>query len=294
MGRVKTLIVTVALIFGVICLSVFSHTTESWAYDKCLYIYEALLDTDNNESTGSNGDQVMVIQGGEISHAIHGIDYIVRVEADICATEGQELGPIRILRWNNIDSKFGLETSYPSTYGIGFGNGDITTPPHHADVIEFQAFKSDMGNPPGPMKIVYHASYSAATDNDYTAAFFYPERTFGVPSFSQWGMIILLVLLAVSAIWMLKKRNSATVRVLCSLLIVLSIAGIVSANLVCPEKICLDGLVEDWNEFFATPSVNDPVGDSSIGDSGEDIFKGYITSDDTHFYFRMDIVGGPR
>ena len=72
----------------------------------------------------------------------------------------------------------------------------------------------------------------------------------------------------------------------------LSITGIVSANFVCPDKICLDGLIEDWNEIAATPAVTDPYGDSSIGNEWEDIVAGYITSDINNIYFRMDIVGG--
>jgi len=169
MGRVKPLIVSVALIFGVIALYVFSHTTNLWAYNQCNYIYEALLDTDNNVSTGSNGNHVMVVQGAETPHPIHGIDYIVRVEADSCGTPGQELGPIHVLRWDNDVSEFGSETNYPSLYHLGFENSDIiTSPPHHADVIEFEAYKSDIGSPQGGIKVIYHASRAGSVHNDYT------------------------------------------------------------------------------------------------------------------------------
>jgi hypothetical protein len=286
LDRVKSSLFCIALITGVLFLLLCSYTTDLWAYTQCEYYYEALLDTDNNVSTGGG---VGVVQGGEAPHAIQGIDYRVAVHLNLCSGPN-ELGPIVILRWNG--SAFVEQATYDQHYAIGIENGDVTTPPHYADVIELRALKSDLGNPQGPMKIVYHASRTASAENDYTAAFFYPLRTFAVPSFSHWGIIIFGLLLAISAIWIMKKRNAATVRVLCSLLLVLSIAGVVSANLLCTDKICLDGLIEDWNEISATPSVSDPMGDSSSGDDGEDIFKGYITSDDTNFYFRIDIVGG--
>jgi hypothetical protein len=106
-------------------------------------------------------------------------------------------------------------------------------------------------------------------------------------------VIVLSLLLAGIALLVMRKRNSATVRLISSLLIVFSITGIVSANLVCPDTICLDGLIEDWDEIAPTPSVPDPVGDSSANDDGEDILKGYITSDDAHYFFRIDVAGGP-
>ena len=105
-------------------------------------------------------------------------------------------------------------------------------------------------------------------------------------------MIILSLFLSVIALVVLRKRNSASIKLLCSLLIVLSITGIVSANFVCSDKICLDGLIEDWNEIAATPSVTDTIGDSSANDAGEDIYHGYITRDNDYVYFRIDIVGG--
>jgi len=293
MGRVKTLIVSVALIFGVMFLSVFSHTTDSWAYDQCYYIYEALLDTDNNESTGSNGDEVRVVQGAETPHAIHGIDYIVRVEADICGTAGEELGPIQVLRWNNNDSKFGLETSYPSLYHLGFENSDIITNPsplHHADVIEFRAFKSDIGSPQGRIKVIYHASRAGSSGNDYTDPLYDPPLS--IPTLSQWGIIVLSLLLGIFAFFIMKKQKKASLKLLCVAIVFISMSGIAWAF--CVDIICLDGGVNDWNNLSTPPlSITDPSEDSSANDMGEDILKGYVTSDDTHYFFRIDVAGGP-
>ena len=53
--------------------------------------------------------------------------------------------------------------------------------------------------------------------------------------------------------------------------------------------ICLDGDVSDWDTLGINPSIIDAQGDSSANDSFEDIFAGYITSDNDYFYFRMDV-----
>jgi hypothetical protein len=295
MRRVKPLIVSVALIFGVISLYVFSHTTNLWAYNQCNYIYEALLDTDDNDSTGSNGDEVRVVQGGETPHAIHGIDCIVRVEADICGTPGQELGPIHVLRWNNNDSEFQPATNYPSLYHLGFENSDIiTSPPHHADVIEFEAFKSDIGSPQGRIKVIYHASQAGSAHNDYTGPLYDPPLS--IPTLSQWGIIVLSLLLGIFAFFMMKKQKKASLKLLCVVIVLISVSGIAWAFVVCTDIICLDGGVNDWNNLSTPPlSITDQSEDSSAipKDMGEDILKGYLTSNDTKYFFRIDVAGGP-
>jgi len=294
MRIVKPSITFFAYIFVVMFASVFTHTTDSWAYDNCTYIYEALLDADNNQSTGSNGDQVMVVQGSETPHAIHGIDYIVSVEADVCGPSGQELGPIHVFAWNSNINAFEAGATYIGSYALGFENSDIITsnlPLHHADVIEFRALRSDIGNPQGRIKVIYHASEADLRFNDYTDPLYDPP--FGIPTLSQWGIIILSLFFGALALFMLKKRKTASFKILSVVFLVFSISGIVSANFVCPDKICLDGLTEDWNELTAVPSITDPSGDSAVDDPGEDILKGYLTSDGTHYFFRIDVAGGP-
>jgi hypothetical protein len=286
MTKAKHSFSSITLLIMGTCLIVFSYATNSYAYEQCNYTYEALLDTDNNSNTG--GD-VGVVQGTESPHFIHGIDYRVQVELNICQQSNQ-LGPTHVLKWNGSAFVEQPNSPYAGNYNIGRMQGDLYDGVHHSDVIEFKALKSDIGNPQGSMKVIYHAS--AQADNDYTDPFYDPPLSTSVPTLSQWGMIILSLLFAGIALLAIKKRNSATVRLLCSMLIVLGITGIVSANLVCPDKICLDGLIEDWNEIAATPSVTDTVGDSSANDAGEDIYHGYITSDNNYKYFRIDIVGG--
>jgi hypothetical protein len=236
---------------------------------------------------------VGVVQGTESPHFIHGIDYRVQVLLDICKGSNQ-LGPTHILKWNGAAFVEQPDSPYSDTYDIGRMQGDLYDGVHHSDVIEFKALKSDIGNPQGSMKIVYHAISNAAADNDYTAPFYYPPlpASLSVPTFSKWGMILLSLLLAVAALLIIRKRNSTTVKFVYILLIVLSMTGIVYANFNYPEIICLDGSIEDWTAISATPSVTDPIGDSSANDAGEDIYHGYITSDNDYEFFRIDIVGG--
>jgi hypothetical protein len=288
MTKFKPSFPSIALLIAVMFLIAFSHPANSYAYNQCNYTYEALLDTDNNVNTG--GD-VGVVQGTESPHLIHGIDYRVQVVLNICQPSSQ-LGPTHILKWNGSQFIEQPNSPYPDTYNIGRIQGDLYDGVNHSDVIEFKALKSDIGNPQGSMKIIYHASISGSPANDYTDPFYDPPLPTAIPTLSQWGMIILSLFLSVIALIVLRKRNSASIKLLCSLLIVLSITGIVSANFVCSDKICLDGLIEDWNEIAATPSVTDTVGDSSANDAGEDIYHGYIARDNDYVYFRIDIVGG--
>jgi hypothetical protein len=269
----------------ILCAGIlFLTATKASAFNNCVYLYEALIDIDNNAGTGG---PVTVVQDGESPHDIPGIDYIVRVYLAAGDTPKQIIETL-VEKWDEGSSNFTLVSSNTASYNLGIMNGS----PYdgsNADVVEFMASRADLGNPAGPMRIVYHASIGGF--NDYTGPFNYPQSTI-IPTLSEWGMIVLSLLLGVAALLLIKKRNSKAIMLLSSFLVVLSITGIVSANLTCVQKICLDGLVEDWNEIAATPSVLDPVGDSSIGDPGEDIVAGYITSDANNIYFRVDIVGG--
>jgi hypothetical protein len=248
----------------------FKYAT-SCSSTNCLpgsYTYEALIDTI------PGGGDFEVVQGDEPPHEIHGIDYIVSIQFN--GLTGV-LGPTQIRKYQG--GGFVALPQDASTHNIGYGNGY-----DGASVVEFRALKSDLGNPQN-MTIIYHASRTGA--NDYTDPFQYPSQS-SIPSLSQWGMIILSLLLAVTALLILRKRKTMTAKLLCSLLIMLSISGIALA-FICTDIICLDGGITDWEALGVSPSVVDAKHDSSAHDSFEDIFAGYITSDDTYFYFRMDM-----
>ncbi|HAX94138.1 MAG TPA: hypothetical protein DCY25_09395 [Bacteroidales bacterium] len=235
-----------------------------------VYIYEALIDSI------PGGGEVVVVQGNEAPHAVQGIDYIVAISFD--GSTGT-LGPTNTYQYQGAGPGFVNINSDSTTHTIGYGNGY-----DGASVVEFRVLKSFLENP-ASMQILYHAS--RALVNDYTSPFQYPASVAAIPSLSQRGMIVLSVLLALLGLLILRQRKTATAKVLGSLIIVLVLSGVVWA-FVCTDIICLDGAVDDWNAAGINPSVVDTKNDSSAGDSFEDIFAGYITSDDNYYYFRMD------
>jgi hypothetical protein len=233
-----------------------------------LYIYRALID-----SIPGEGGEVYVIQKGVVTpQRKEGIDYIVEI---LFPGSSGLLGPTSIYQYQGAGPGFVNINSDASTHPIGYDNGY-----DGASVVEFRALKSLLGTP-DTMTIIYHASRGAF--NDYTDPF---QDPLGIPSFSQWGMIIFSLLLVISAILILRKRKTATAKLFSSALIVLGISGFAWA---CVMIICLDGDVADWDVLGINPSVIDAQGDSSADDSFEDIFAGYITSDDNYYYFRMDV-----
>jgi hypothetical protein len=231
------------------------------------YTYEALIDS------RPGGGDVEVVQKGELPHSVPGIDYKVVIEFN--GSKGiLALGPTHILEYQGSGPGFININTDSSTHNIGYGNGY-----NGSSVVEFRALKSLLGNPDS-MRIIYHAS-RLTFFNDYTDPFPYPIGA-AIPSLSQWGMIVLSLLLLISAVFILRKRKTGVAKLLSSLLIVISLAGFAWAL-----TITLDGQVNDWGTL--KPAILDTQGDSSADDDFEDIFAGYITSDDTYFYFRMDV-----
>lgn len=247
----------------------------------CPYYYEALIDVDNNPDTGGT---VPVEQKGA-SEDIPGIDYKVRA---LVNAETPEIYAIEIWTWNKNTSMWDIALPFIPSYSVGIGNG-YQYNLEKANVVEFMASRAWVGNPQGTMKIVYHASVNGIA-SDYTAPFYYPHpQSTSVPTLSEWGMIVLSVLFGLSAIWMIRKRKAA-IGFIVVLVIVLSMTGYAWAPPT--QLITLDGQVTDWQAAGVSPSVTDPVGDSSIDNEWEDIVAGYITSDMNNIYFRIDFVGG--
>ena len=237
------------------------------------YVYRALIDVDNNASTGG---QVSIVQKGEPPHWEQGIDYIVRVSFD--DTTGM-LRDIIIDRYNSGLGVFETIDTDLSSYPKGRGNGYSGS-----DVVEFKALRSLLGNPTGTMKVIYHASIVGG--NDYTTAFFYDAKQvglIGVPVLNACGMFAAILLLGGAGIYLLKKRMP--LRMLSIVLMLGFGIGMAWA-----ATILIDGQVGDWAGI--TPLVTDPIGDSSNDDRNEDIRAGYMTSDSANLYFRMDVVGG--
>lgn len=245
------------------------------------YIYEALLDTDNNPNTGG---PVTVVQGTEVPHAEVGIDYIVRVGAGVPlpATSpdaapiisGPEVLSRDVLKWNAATQMFDLIDCNHTMYPLGVG-------PNGEGLVEWGAPLKFIGNPGGTVRGVFHASRQGAF-NDYTAPFAvnFPVQA---PAQSHTGLVLLGALLLVSAVYVLGRRQRRTkVAVLA--------AGVLAIGAVAwAAAIVLDGDFADWTGI--APVVTDVPGDSSVHDPAEDILAGYAVVEQGSIFFRMDLAG---
>jgi len=244
------------------------------------YNCNAYLDVDQNLSTG--GD-VQVIQAGDPGpQTISGIDVIVSAIADLpmdptdWGTVPGAVSNVEVLRWNDGLGDFEQISSTPVNYPTGPGNG---LDGHH--VIEFIAPLADIGELPGPIGMGYHVSGAAI--NDYTSPFVYrPQGITGIPAVSVFGALVLGCLLAGGGLLMLRRHRAAGIGVATVGLLVV-VAGVAWAATITP-----DGNVGDWTGI--SPSVSDPIGDSSGGDANEDIVYGFVTDDETTMGFRIDVL----
>lgn len=235
-----------------------------------VYYYEALINSDNNDSTGG---AVHVVQKGS-STDVPGVDYIVKAEFII---EGL---PPKIYI-NKIET---FKYNGSSFVNVSTNNTDYTITPGQSisgsTAIEFFTSKANLDNPTGQMKIVYHASKGGGSD--YTTPFIYQQQQQAIPSMTNLGLAMLSILLILTSIYFIRKKKSLYGKLLFVFLAIISIV-----TLAWSATITIDGYINDWNGI--NPSVTDDIGDSSNNDLTEDILWGYITSDTNNYYFRMDI-----
>lgn len=231
------------------------------------YIYEVLLDIDNNPATGG---PVTVVQDTEVPHDVVGIDYIVRVGAIL----GPTVATRDVLRWNADTMTFDLIDCNPTPYPIG-----VTM--DGGEMVEFGALLSLLGNPQGTIRGVFHAS-QVQRHNDYTSPFLLriPVKA---PAQSMAGLALLALFLFASATYMLRARRGSSVA---GMLLATSLAV---ASIVWASGLVIDGNFGDW---AGIPSiVTDVSGDSSIHDPAEDILAGFAVIQGNTVFFRMDLAG---
>jgi len=163
------------------------------------------------------------------------------------------------------------------------GNGNSGS-----NAVEFEASRANLGNPTGLMRVVYHTDNTVGY-SDYTNGFIFNAggQVTSVPIFSDWGMLILILLLGGSAVFFQKRRFGGVLNVILVLLVFSSLITFAWA-----ATITLDGQTDDWTGI--SPSTTDTPGDSSVRDPNEDILYGYMTSDSSNFYFRIDFANIPR
>jgi len=101
-----------------------------------------------------------------------------------------------------------------------------------------------------------------------------------VPALSIPGLALAVLVLAGVALWALRRRAHRAAVVALALT-----AGVATAT---PMTIVMDGQVGDWGAL--PPVATDPAYDSSNDDPAEDLLAGFLTTDGTSVYFRVDVV----
>lgn len=230
------------------------------------YAYRILLDTDNNASTGG---AVTVVQGSEMPHDEVGIECIVQATGDLGTSMVVEQ---TVSCWNG--SSFEQVSTDDTSYPI---NTNAST------MVEFGTSRSDIGNPTGTVRGLFHVSQASLEANDYTNSFAFSLAVEPIPTLSQWLLWLLAAILALFALRTVRNNQATAANWIVGSLLLIASAGVTWA-----ATITLDGNFSDWSGIPAI--VTDPSGDSSNEDPNEDILQGFITSDDNNIYFRVDTM----
>jgi len=249
-----------------------------------MYFYEVLM------NTGPGGGSVDVQQQGE-SATINNVNYIVRAWTSHLWGETNTVMLDRTETWEWNGTDFTLIHTDNTSYEITGTQGQGGT-----KALEFCADIANIANYSGTFTGVFHASRQ--TDlSDYSSVFTYGPLS--IPTFNQWGLIILSLILISGSLWALRRaryQKSLYFIVLIFLFAVTTWAA----------TIIIDGDMSDWNSIDAI--VTDQEGDPSLPRNGftgtnrtvefaigpdlnEDIRYGYVTSDADKIYFRVDYTG---
>ena len=254
----------------IVCVSLVSVPLPAGATD---YIYTVLFDTDNNPATGCN----VPVDDQNISTTFLGAERLVAVTVDRTGTGGIVTG-ITVQSCDN--GTFGAaEPVSPGGWPVGKGNGV-----EGGDVIEGFVPATALGGG-GLARVAFTASIATpGSDVMLTTAdggpilFAVPVH---VPALSTAGLALCVLLLGGVGLWALRRRRRAHQAALVALALM---AGVATAK---PLTIVMDGQVGDWGVL--PPVATDPTSDNTNPDSGEDLVAGFLTTDGTRVYFRVDV-----
>jgi hypothetical protein len=255
------------------------------------YRYSVLFDTDKNANTGCD----VAVDDLNINTTVHGIDQIARVtiahtpectttSGSVCSVFGgwEVIGITREACLGN--NTFGPpQFVSPGFWPVGQDNGV-----DGADVIEGFVPLADLGDP-SQVRVVFTASVATPGSDvllSTNGQLGGPDILFDTvprpaPALSVAGVVTCVLLLGMVAWWTLRRRTSLQRALLLALLVT------VGAATAWALTIGMDGDVADWTGL--APVGRDLVGDSSTGDSGEDIVAAFMTADKTNVYFRVDV-----
>jgi hypothetical protein len=257
--------------------------TRAYATLGSGYEYRVLLDTDNNAATGCS----MPVHDANISTTVTGIEQIL----DILVNNAI---PPQVSVVNRMQCVSGsafsfVETVDNSGWPVGIDDGVLVPSFRQADVIEAYVSRAALGNP-STMRIVITADVGVESDvllstNGLALG---PPLIFALlnarqaPVLSSVGLGLMTLLLLGAATVLLRKAGRTHSVGLMAVGVIMVIAAVAWA-----ATIVMDGQVTDWSGI---PQLGtDLVGDSSVGDDGEDIVAAFVTSDATQVYFRIDV-----
>jgi hypothetical protein len=245
----------------------------AWADDATDYTYTVLFDTDNNPATGCN----VPVDDETASTTFLGAERLVAVTVTRTGADGLVTG---ITVQSCVDGTFGAAQEVSAGgWPVGKGNGV-----DGGDVIEGFVPATALGAG-GLARVAFTASRATpgsdmmlSTADGAPILFALPVY---VPTLSTAGLALCVLLLGGGALWALRRRRRAHQA---ALVAVALMAGVATAT---PLTIVMDGQVGDWGAL--PPVATDPTYDSSNADPAEDLVAGFLTTDGTRVYFRVDV-----
>ena len=268
------------------CVALLTAATSARAdYAPDFYDYDALIDVDNNTSTGCT----VALHDANFNGTVSGVEFIVTARVKRFATNA------------SVDQVFlrhcvsgTMFTSYDEfddgDWPVGLQAGiPVPAPYNLADVVEFYVPLMSLGNP-GVMRFYFHATQTASLVNDVLlttngqdvgSPIVFPSGQ-TAPAISKLALAVCALLLTGGAWWGLRRRYPLA----STLLAIVFVSSIAIAAWAL--TIVLDGQIGDW---IGVPRAGtDAVNDSSIGDPAEDIAAVFVTADAQNLYFRFDQV----
>jgi hypothetical protein len=255
------------------CLSVAGAARPAWAGGATSYTYQVLFDTDNNAATGCN----VPVANKTVSTTFLGAERLVTVTVMRTGTGGIVTG---ITAQRCVNGTFAAAQTvssggWPVGKGDGVGGGDV---------IEGFVPVTVLGGG-GLGRVAFTASANPGPGSDVMLStadgapilFALPVP---VPALSTPGLALSVLLLGGAALWALRRRRRA---LHAALVAVALTAGIATAT-----TIVMDGQVGDWGAL--PPVATHPAYDSSNDDPAEDLLAGFLTTDSSNVYFRVDVL----
>jgi hypothetical protein len=258
----------------VFCVAVVGMARPAWAGGATNYTYQVLFDTDNNPATGCN----VPVADKTVSTTFLGAERLVTVTVMRTGTGGIVTG---ITVQSCVNGTFGAaQPVSPGGWPVGKGDGV-----GGGDVIEAFVPATVLGGGGGLARVAFTASQATpgpGSDVMLTTADGAPilfALPVFVPALSTPGLALSVLLLGGAALWALRRRPRAHHAALVALALT---AGIATAT-----TIVMDGQVGDWGSL--PPVATHPAYESTNDDPAEDLLAGFLTTDSTNVYFRVDV-----